>query len=139
MLGVREKSVYGSQSFEELKAMIADKAKAENIDIDFFQSNSEGAIIDKIQSCYHNQLDGIIINPAAYTHYSIAIRDALAAVQIPCIEVHISNIHKREEFRHKSVTAPVCLGQMAGFGLKGYILAIDAMLNYLNDKELENE
>ncbi|TCT16908.1 3-dehydroquinate dehydratase [Natranaerovirga pectinivora] len=134
-LGIREASIYGNNNFEYLKKIIEEKAQKENISIECFQSNSEGAIVDRIQECYHNKIDGIVINPAAYTHYSIAIRDALSAVNIPTIEVHISNIHKREEFRHKSVTAPVCVGQIAGLGLKGYILAIDGILGYLNEKE----
>ncbi|MFR2849550.1 MAG: type II 3-dehydroquinate dehydratase, partial [Hungatella hathewayi] len=90
-----------------------------------FQSNYEGALIDKIQEAYHTGVEGIIINPGAFTHYSYALRDALASLEIPKVEVHISNVHKREEFRHTSVTAPVCTGQVVGLGLKGYALAMD--------------
>jgi len=96
-----------------------------------FQSNYEGRLIDKIQEAYHIGVEGIIINPGAFTHYSYALRDALASVEIPKIEVHISNVHKREEFRHVSVTAPVCTGQVVGLGLKGYELAMD----YLTEKK----
>ena len=95
--------------------------------MDIFQSNHEGAIIDRIQAAYSDGTDGIIINPGAFTHYSYAIRDALASVGLPKIEVHISNVHQREEFRHVSVTAPVCHGQIVGMGLYGYELALEAM------------
>lgn len=128
-LGIREKGVYGTQDYQYLLGVLEEKAKQSNIMIETFQSNSEGEIIDRIQKAYHDEVDGIIINPGAYTHYSYAIRDALASIIVPIIEVHISNIHKREEFRHISVTAPVCTGQIAGLGLQGYLLAVDAILN----------
>jgi 3-dehydroquinate dehydratase II len=128
-LGIREKGIYGNQDYQYLLGLLEDKAKQSNIMIETFQSNSEGEIIDRIQKAYHDEVDGIIINPGAYTHYSYAIRDALASIAAPIIEVHISNIHKREEFRHTSVTAPVCTGQIAGLGLQGYLLAVDAILN----------
>lgn len=127
-LGIREKSVYGTEDYGYLKSLIQEKAIKENITIDIFQSNSEGNIIDRIQEAYYDGTQGIIINPGAFTHYSYAIRDALASLTVPIIEVHISNIHKREEFRHNSVTAPVCTGQIVGLGLKGYLFAIDALL-----------
>ena len=130
-LGIREKTVYGNQDFDYLLAMINEKAVKENISIDTFQSNCEGEIIDRIQKAYFDETQGIIINPGAFTHYSYAIRDALASMDMPIIEVHISNVHKREEFRHVSVTAPVCTGQIVGMGLNGYILAVDAMLQLL--------
>lgn len=128
-LGIREKGIYGTKDFNFLLKLLEEKAKAENIIIETFQSNQEGEIIDRIQKAYYDQVDGIIINPGAYTHYSYAIRDALASITAPKIEVHISNIHQREEFRHISVTAPVCTGQIAGLGLKGYLLAVDAILD----------
>ncbi len=130
-LGIREKTVYGNQDFDYLLSMLNEKAVKENISIDTFQSNCEGEIIDRIQKAYFDETQGIIINPGAFTHYSYAIRDALASMDMPIIEVHISNVHKREEFRHVSVTAPVCTGQIVGMGLNGYILAVDAMLQLL--------
>ncbi len=128
-LGIREKGIYGQENYETLVKMIEDNAEIRGVDVTVFQSNYEGAIIDKIQQAYYDKVDGIIINPGAFTHYSIAVRDALASVEIPKIEVHISNVHKREEFRHVSVTAPVCTGQIVGMGLYGYIMAIDALIN----------
>lgn len=127
-LGIREKAIYGKQDYPYLLTMLEEKAKKEGIEIVPFQSNGEGEIIDRIQEAYFDGTDAIIINPGAYTHYSYAIRDALASFNIPKIEVHISNVHKREEFRHTSVTASVCMGQIVGLGLQGYILAVDALL-----------
>lgn len=124
-LGIREKGIYGTEDYAYLVSMLEQKAGAEGHEIEVFQSNYEGALIDKIQEAYHTGVEGIIINPGAFTHYSYAVRDALASIEIPKVEVHISNIHKREEFRHVSVTAPVCTGQVAGLGLKGYALAMD--------------
>lgn len=124
-VGIREKGIYGTENYESLVSMLEEKAAAEGHDIQVFQSNYEGAIIDKIQEAYHSGVEGIIINPGAFTHYSYAVRDALASVEVPKVEVHISNVHKREEFRHVSVTAPVCTGQVVGLGLKGYALAMD--------------
>lgn len=127
-LGIREKTVYGSKDYGDLLGLILEKAAKEKIDIDVFQSNGEGEIIDRIQAAYKDGTQGIIINPGAYTHYSYAIRDALASIEVPIIEVHISNVHKREEFRHVSVTAPVCTGQIVGLGLNGYVLAIEQLI-----------
>lgn len=124
-VGIREKGLYGTESYESLVAMLEHKAQSEGHEIEVFQSNYEGAVIDKIQEAYHSGVEGIIINPGAFTHYSYAVRDALASLEIPKIEVHITNVHKREEFRHTSVTAPVCSGQVVGLGLKGYALAMD--------------
>lgn len=133
-LGIREKSVYGAKDYKYLLDMLEKKAKQAGVVIETFQSNSEGEIIDRIQKAYYDEVEGIIINPGAYTHYSYAIRDALASVDVPKIEVHISNVHAREEFRHVSVTAPVCTGQIVGLGLQGYLLAVDAMINMKQDK-----
>lgn len=126
-LGIREKGIYGEENYESLCKRIQEKARELKIEVDIFQSNSEGGLIDRIQEAYSDGTQGIIINPGAYTHYSYALRDALASVQMPKIEVHISNIHQREEFRHTSVTAPVCNGQIVGMGLLGYELALEAM------------
>ncbi len=127
-LGIREKGIYGSKDYKDLLEMLQKKADDLGIELETFQSNSEGEIIDRIQKAHLDKVDGIVINPGAYTHYSYAIRDALASVLCPIIEVHISNVHKREEFRHVSVTAPVCTGQIVGLGLKGYLLAMDALV-----------
>lgn len=133
-LGIREKGIYGSESYDTLVARLRAKAEAEGIELECFQDNSEGAIIDRIQKAYFDEVDGIIINPGAYAHYSIAIRDALASVTVPKIEVHISNVYKREEFRHTSVVTPVCDGEILGLGLNGYLLALDAMKELCKNK-----
>ena len=130
-LGIREKGVYGTEDYGYLVRMMKEKAEREGHELDIYQSNFEGGLIDKIQEAYYNGTEGIIINPGAFTHYSYALRDALSSVEIPKVEVHISNVHKREEFRRTSVTAPVCDGQVLGLGLKGYALAMD----YLTGRE----
>jgi 3-dehydroquinate dehydratase-2 len=132
MLGHREQSVYGPMKLEEIHSQMEAVAKQNNIEIEFFQSNLEGEIVDRIQECL-GEADGIIMNPAAYTHTSIAIRDAISSVAIPTIEVHISNIYRREEFRQKSLVAPVCTGQISGFGPFGYHLAMISMIQILNE------
>lgn len=132
MVGVREKGIYGTKSFEDICNYIKDEAKKRNIEIELYQSNIEGEIINQIHKCYYDGFDGIIINPGAYTHYSYAIHDAIKSVNINTVEVHLSNIHAREEFRHKSVTAPACIGQICGFGENGYILALDALIRSNN-------
>ena len=126
-LGIREKGVYGTEDYGYLVRMMKEKAEREGHELDIYQSNYEGGLIDKIQEAYYNGTEGIIINPGAFTHYSYALRDALSSVEIPKVEVHISNVHKREEFRHTSVTAPVCDGLGVGLGLKGYALAMDSL------------
>ena len=127
-LGIREKGVYGNRDYSALLALIEKKAEELNIEVETFQSNGEGEIIDRLQRAYYDKVDGIIINPAAYTHYSYAIRDALASLAMPKIEVHISNIHEREEFRKISVTAPVCDMQIMGHGLEGYLMAMETIV-----------
>ena len=127
-LGIREKSVYGTQSYDDLLNMIAQKGQESGCTIEVFQSNHEGAIIDRIQDAYYDGTEGIVINPGAYTHYSYAIHDALASVTIPKVEIHISNIMEREDFRKVSVTAPACDKQIYGEGLNGYLTAIDYIL-----------
>ena len=126
LLGIREKAIYGSETYESMCNYINEKARELSLDVTIVQSNIEGEIIGYIQNAYGNY-DGIVINPAAYTHYSIAIYDALKAVDIPTVEVHISNIHSREEYRRKSVTAPACIGQISGFGKYGYIMSMMAL------------
>ena len=123
LLGVREKSVYGIDTLDDICSMVAEEAKILKMKVDFMQSNHEGEIIDKIHDA-RGRFDILVINPGAYTHYSIAIRDAIKAVEIPTIEVHLSNVHAREEFRSKSVIAPVCVGQISGFGAVSYLLAL---------------
>ncbi len=127
-LGIREKSVYGTQDYNALLNLIAKKGEEEHCSIEVFQSNHEGAIIDRIQDAYFDGTQGLVINPGAFTHYSYAIRDALASLTIPKIEIHISDITQREEFRKISVTAPVCDKQIYGQGLPGYLNAIDVIL-----------
>ncbi|MBE5894442.1 MAG: type II 3-dehydroquinate dehydratase [Lachnospiraceae bacterium] len=127
-LGIREKEVYGTENYDTLLQMIGEKGQKENCQIEVFQSNHEGAIIDRIQDAYEDSTEGIIINPGAYTHYSYAIHDALKSVSMPKIEVHISDITKREAFRSISVTAPACDKQIYGEGLQGYLHAIDILL-----------
>ena len=131
MLGIREPGIYGSESYEMLCIKIEQKAQDLGCEVEFFQSNGEGAIIDEIQAAY-GEFDGIVINPAAYTHYSYAIHDAIKAVGIPTIEVHISDIHSRESFRHESVILPACIGQVAGLGFDSYTVALEKLLNETN-------
>ncbi len=132
MLGVREQHIYGAMKLEQIHAQMRDFATQNGVEIEFFQSNLEGEIVDKIQECY-GEADSIIINAAAYTHTSIAIRDAISAVAIPTIEVHISNIHRREEFRQKNMIAPVCASSVVGFGAFGYHLAMMGSLQIMNE------
>jgi 3-dehydroquinate dehydratase II len=131
LLGTREIDVYGTTTLDDINGLIINEAAKHHLEVEFFQSNHEGKIIDKIHNASGNY-DCIIINPAAYTHYSIAIRDALIAIDVPAIEVHLSNIHSREEFRQKSVTAPVAIGQISGFGPDSYLLAVMAAASIIN-------
>ena len=129
LLGIREKHIYGNRDYNEVVEYIKKEGQEAGHEITCVQSNIEGELINFIHSAYFDKYDGIVINPGAYTHYSIAIYDALKGVDLPCVEVHLSNIHKREEFRHKSVTAPACIGQICGLGEYGYILAMRALEN----------
>jgi 3-dehydroquinate dehydratase-2 len=138
MLGVREQNIYGPMKLEQIHAQMKEVASQNGVDIEFFQSNLEGELVDKIQECY-GDADGIIINAAAYTHTSIAIRDALSAVNLPAIEVHISNIHRREEFRKENMIAPVCTSSVVGFGPFGYHLAMMGMLQIMNEIKAAQE
>lgn len=125
LLGKREPGIYGNESLEDIQKEILGKAKELGVEVDFFQSNHEGAIIDALHEAMDNY-DAAVLNAGAFTHYSYAIRDAIAAVRIPVVEVHISNVNSRDEFRHKSVIAPVCIGTIAGFGKNSYILGLRA-------------
>ncbi len=135
-LGIREKNIYGNENYDYLVKMLEEKASTEKIELETWQSNHEGAIIDKLQEAYFNGINGIVINPGAYTHYSYAIHDALKSLEsIIKVEVHISDIKNRESFRANSVTAPACDKQIYGHGLSGYIEAIDFILQ---QKGIEN-
>lgn len=128
MLGIREKNVYGSETLLDIAKEVDITSGKLGLETDFVQSNHEGEIIDKLHAA-RGVYDVVIINAGAYTHYSIAIRDAIKAIELPVIEIHLSNIHSREEFRHTSVIAPVCVGQICGFGKMSYILALHAAAN----------
>ncbi len=134
LLGTREPEIYGYTTLADINRMMAARAQEAGIAIDFFQSNHEGALVDAIQEA-RGRYDFIIFNAAAYTHYSIALRDAIAAVKVPVIEVHLSNIHQREEFRHTSVLAPVALGQVCGLGVDSYLAALEAVIHKLAAEE----
>jgi 3-dehydroquinate dehydratase-2 len=129
LLGKRETDIYGDETIDMINAEVEKTAKEQGADLEFYQSNHEGDIVDKINS---TDADGILINPAAYTHTSVAIRDALSAKNTPAVEVHLSNIYAREEFRHKSLIAPVVTGQVSGFGRNSYILGLKALLEIIN-------
>jgi 3-dehydroquinate dehydratase-2 len=128
LLGTREPQIYGSTTLNDIDVMLKERAKAAGVELVSVQSNYEGKLIDEIQQAGKNGYEFILLNAAAFTHYSIAIRDAIAAVDVPVIELHISNVHKREEFRHHSVISPVVMGQIAGFGVDSYIAALDIAL-----------
>jgi 3-dehydroquinate dehydratase-2 len=126
LLGSRETDIYGRTSLAEIEKLVRKRASELGVEVDFLQSNHEGEIVDRIGQCAGQQVDAIVINPAAYTHTSIAIRDAIAAIKIPTVEIHLSNIHAREAFREKSLVAPVCVGQISGFGPSSYVLGLEA-------------
>lgn len=134
-LGTREPEIYGTETLEEIESKIQKYAEQQKVECTFFQSNSEGELIDRIQQAYMDKVDGIVLNPAAYTHYSYAIHDAVKSVDVPTVEVHLSAIHARESFRKDSVVAPACIGQISGFGATGYLLAIQALKEVKNKGE----
>lgn len=134
LLGTREPEIYGYTTLDDINTMIAARAAEAGIETAFYQSNHEGDLVDTIQQANH-KFDFIIFNAAAFTHYSIAIRDAIAAIDVPVIEVHLSNIHQREEFRHTSVLAPVAMGQICGLGVESYLAALEAIIYKLNRAE----
>jgi len=138
MLGIRETNVYGPMTLDQIHEQMKGSAEQNGVELEFFQSNLEGEIIDKIQECL-GTVDGIIINPAAYSHTSIAIADAISAVSLPVVEVHISNIYKREEFRQKSVTAASSLGVITGFGPFGYHMGLIALMQILNEMKASQQ
>ena len=131
LLGKREEDIYGKMSLEEIDKSLQSKAKELNLGIESFQSNHEGEIVQKIQDAKESGFSGIVLNPAAYTHTSVALRDAISAIDLPVVEVHLSNIYAREEFRHTSLIAPVAAGQIAGFGSKSYLLGIEAIADLI--------
>ena len=139
MLGIREVNIYGPMRLEDINKNMQAFAKQNGFEIEFYQSNHEGDIVDAIQECLNENVNGIIINPAAFTHYSIAIRDAIRAVNLPTIEVHISNIAAREEFRRKSLISDVVAGTITGFGPYSYHLALIAMIQILNEIKMAKE
>ena len=130
LLGSREPDVYGHDSLDQIMQRLVGQATSMGADLDHFQSNHEGGLIDQIHRAGRESYTGIIINPAGYTHTSVALRDAVSGVALPTVEIHLSNIHAREEFRHKSLLAPVALGQICGFGAIGYELAVLALINH---------
>lgn len=127
MLGKREVGIYGGKTMEAINSDVAAEAGKLGVDVEFFQSNGEGELVTFIQQC-RGRANGILLNAGAYTHYSVALRDAISSAEVPTVEVHISNIYKRESFRHVSVIAPVCLGQVCGFGPYGYVLGLRALI-----------
>ena len=132
LLGVREPEVYGQRSLADINRMLQAEADTLRVSVGFFQSNHEGALIDYIHQCRQDGFNGLIFNPGAFTHYSYALRDAVAGVGLPCIEVHLSNVYKREGFRAQSVIAPVCVGQISGLGAQGYLLGLIALVREYN-------
>ena len=137
LLGQREPGIYGGMGLEQIMAMLGKRGTELGVDIEAFQSNDEGALVSQIGNA-PGHVDGMLLNPAAYTHTSIALRDALLAVDVPCVEVHLSNVHRREEFRHRSLTAAACIGQILGFGPHSYVLALEAMVQYLEGQKLSH-
>ncbi|MFR4251381.1 MAG: type II 3-dehydroquinate dehydratase [Christensenellales bacterium] len=134
-LGIREKQVYGTMQYEDACRYITEQAEMLGHTVTVLQSNSEGALIDALQQAYYDKVEGIVINPGAYTHYSYALHDAIKGNGIPTVEVHLSNIHAREAFRRTSVTAPACIGQICGFGVFGYVMAMQALARHRKEEK----
>lgn len=130
LLGTREPDVYGSLTLEGIHERVQEYAARRRLELETFQSNHEGALIDRLQAA-RDEVDGVVFNAGAFTHTSLALRDAISSVGLPVVEVHLSNVYAREAFRHHSMLAPVCVGVIAGFGWRGYLLAIDALLGHL--------
>lgn len=131
LLGQREPDVYGKFTLEDINKKLKDLAKSKNIALEITQTNSEGEIVDALHNAQKKEIKAVVMNPAGYTHSSVAIRDAVSAVKIPLVEVHISNIYSREEFRHKSLIAPVAKGQISGFGINSYLLGLSAAIDLI--------
>jgi 3-dehydroquinate dehydratase-2 len=134
LLGKREPGVYGSFTLEQIMARVQARGRELGVDVEWAQSNDEGALVTRVGRS-GGAADGIVINPAAYTHTSVALRDAVSACGVPCVEVHLSNIHAREEFRHRSLTAGVCVGQISGFGEDSYVLGLEALVAHLRRRK----
>ena len=134
LLGVREPKIYGRETLDDINGRLKARAAQSNVELRIVQSNHEGVLVDELHAARLAGFNGILINPGAFTHYSYALRDAIAATDLPAVEVHLSNVHKREEFRHTSVLVPVCIGQVMGFGWRSYLLGLEALLNYLSDQ-----
>ena len=131
LFGTREPEVYGRMTLEDINQSLRELAKQREVELRIVQSNHEGALIDELHQARADGFDGVLINPGALTHYSYALRDAIAAITLPTVEAHVSNVHKREEFRHRSVIAAVCLGQVIGFGWRSYILGLEGLIAHL--------
>lgn len=133
LLGTREPEIYGRETLDDINTRLRECAAQDKVELRIVQSNHEGVLIDELHKARAENFDGVLINPGALTHYSYALRDAIAAIEVPTVEVHLSNVHKREEFRHRSVLAPVCVGQVLGLGWRGYILGFEGLIAHLND------
>ncbi len=134
LLGTREPEVYGSTTLDDVNQRVIEAAKQRGVEAEAFQSNHEGALIDKLHEA-REWADGVIFNPGAYTHTSVALRDAISGTKLAVVEVHLSNVHAREAFRHKSLLAPVCVGQISGFGWRSYLLGLEAILGWLDEQQ----
>ena len=130
LLGVREKNIYGEDSLESINRWLREEGEKMGLELEFFQSNHEGALVDALHEA-RTRCDGVVINAAAYTHTSVALRDAISAIRLPCVEVHLSNVHAREEFRHRSYIGPVCVGSVSGFGRYSYLMALYGLRSVL--------
>jgi 3-dehydroquinate dehydratase II len=134
LLGTREPEVYGRETLDQINSLLLGQAAKSNLELRIVQSNHEGTLIDELHKAKGDGFGGVLINPGALTHYSYALRDAIVAIELPAVEVHLSNVHKREEFRHRSVLAAVCVGQVIGFGAKSYQLGLEGLIEKLKGK-----